>query len=167
MEITETVVLNGVTGVPTTQEFIRVNRAYCGTVGSGGVNAGNITGTIGGNAQFYISATQGQTSQLQYTVPADKWYVITTLAIVTGRMSGTADIELLGQIRLWNGSGYNSWRTISDLHVYQNVWINDSTRTPLPPRTDLRMLIVSSGSTQIAAITDGYLVKSDRLFLPI
>lgn len=55
-----------------TNTFIRLFRARVATAGSGGVNAGVITCTIGGNTMAQIPANAGQTLQAIYTVPAGK-----------------------------------------------------------------------------------------------
>jgi hypothetical protein len=72
-EISEIIALTGTTPVASVgTDWYRVNRAYGVTAGSGQVNAGNITISIGGDAQAYIEANEGQTHQTHYTVPAGK-----------------------------------------------------------------------------------------------
>jgi len=76
-EITETVTLNGQTEVLTTNSYLRVNRAFVVTAGSGGTAAGDIyvgTGTVtaGVPATVYalISLGENQTTMAVWTVPA-------------------------------------------------------------------------------------------------
>ena len=76
-EITEVVTLNGQTEVLTTQSFLRVNRAFVITAGSGNTAAGDIyvgTGTVtaGVPATVYAVITLGenQTTMAVWTVPA-------------------------------------------------------------------------------------------------
>jgi len=70
-EISETVTLNGMSDVETTNAFLRVNRMRVVTVGSGGVNAGAITATASSAAtvQASMPASTGATFKSQYTVP--------------------------------------------------------------------------------------------------
>lgn len=76
-EASETVSLNGQTEVLTTTTFIRVNRAYVATAGSGGTAAGDIyvgtgTVTVGVPATIYAKITLGQNQTLMalWTIPA-------------------------------------------------------------------------------------------------
>jgi len=76
-EISETISLNGQTGVSTSQSYLRINRAIVRTAGSGGQNAGVIyagTGTVtaGVPANIYttIAAGDNQTLMALWTVPA-------------------------------------------------------------------------------------------------
>ena len=71
LEVSETIAMDGTTPSATTQTFLRVNRAYIATAGTGQTNAGHITITVGGDAQAYVEASEGQTHQTHYTVPAD------------------------------------------------------------------------------------------------
>ena len=76
-EAEEIVTLNGQTAVNTTTSFLRVNRAYVLTAGSGGTAAGNIyvgvgTVTAGVPATIYAQITLGENQTLMglWTVPA-------------------------------------------------------------------------------------------------
>ena len=76
-EVEEIVTLNGQTAVNTTTSFLRVNRAYVLTAGSGGTAAGDIyvgvgTVTAGVPATIYAQITLGnnQTLMAIWTVPA-------------------------------------------------------------------------------------------------
>jgi hypothetical protein len=93
-EIGELIALNGQTPVASTAEFLRVNRAYCLTAGSGEKNAGNITITISGDTVALIEASFGQTQQVVYTVPLNYMLVLTQwhASIGTGRQV-TAHID--------------------------------------------------------------------------
>ncbi|MDT8337329.1 MAG: hypothetical protein RQ856_05835 [Candidatus Izemoplasmatales bacterium] len=74
LEITETVTMNGLTQVTTTNSFIRIYRAYGATSGTSLTNVGNITITnnAGTNQLVYIPAGDGQTLMTMWTVPAGK-----------------------------------------------------------------------------------------------
>ena len=166
-EVEEEVTMTGITPVNTTQTFLRLNRAYAVDVGSGGINAGNITVSIGGNAQAYIEASEGQSHQLDYCVPAGHTYLIDVYSATVGD-SGVDAMQILGQIRLYDETAptnnYQSWRTISDLYMPEESRINDASVTALPQKTDIRGLATTNGNNHaVTLITDGYLVRNDVL----
>jgi hypothetical protein len=164
LEISETVTLNGTTPVNTVNSFLRIHRMYCTTVGIGGINAGNITATIGGNAQSYVRAGEGQTAVIGYTVPANKYFLLNYYSVGVGRMAGSSDANVDGQIRLYNGTGWDSWRSISNIYLFNGQeHTNAVSVTLLPPKTDLRGLVTSSVATQSHAIFGGYLVRTDHI----
>lgn len=73
--IAETITLNGITGVQTTNNFIRAHTASTISAGSGGVNAGTITfrqATTTANIFLSMIAGRNQTNCSCYTVPASK-----------------------------------------------------------------------------------------------
>lgn len=72
----ETLTLNGTTAVTSANSYIRINRAYVVTVGSGGVNTGIVyigTGSVTAGKPAVVLASlvagRGQTLQAIYTVP--------------------------------------------------------------------------------------------------
>jgi hypothetical protein len=67
--ITETVTLNGTTGVDTTDSFLRVNLVTVATSGALEENEGAITGGIGGEEVFRILAGRNATNRAVYTIP--------------------------------------------------------------------------------------------------
>ena len=162
-EIAENVEMSGTTPAVTTAEFLRVFRMFVAHVGSGEVNAGNITATIGGDVQAYISAGDGQTAIAHYTVPADHILVVDYYSVGVGRMAGTADANIKAQIRAYDptsNNNYQSWRSISNLQLYNGQeHVNSKSVTILPARTDLRVQCVSSAATQAHAIYGGYLIN--------
>lgn len=75
VEVTETLTLNGTTNVPTVNSYNFISRVIVLTAGSGGANAGTITGTAtGGGTPLLISVVIGiNQSQIGiYKVPAGK-----------------------------------------------------------------------------------------------
>jgi hypothetical protein len=161
LEITEDITLNGTANVNTTQSFLRVNRAYCLTAGTGEINAGNITGTIGGNAQYFIEAGQGQTHQTHYTVPANKYLVVTGYYVGVGRMGGSTDMHILGQVKL---DGQSAWRSLTDIFLWDGGrHHNENSATLVPPKTEIRQRIISTATTQAHGIIAGYLVETNAL----
>jgi len=165
-EVSEVVTLNGLTTVNSTQTFLRLHRANIVQVGSGGVNAGAITATVNGNAQVYIDAENGQSSQLTYTVPGNKYWVLDAISLGCGRMT-TGDLDMRMQIRLYNSTlgAYEGWRTVGDFYLYNggNYRADNTVGQVLPPKTDVRCVLNSSAATQAFGILDGFLVRTDHL----
>lgn len=160
LEVSETINLNGLGTVSTTQTFIRINRAVVLTAGTGEINAGNITINVGGNPQAYVEAGEGQTHQTHYTVPANKLFMVTNYTIGVGRMSGSTDLHILGQVRLNSGENDEAWRSITDIYLWNGGrHQNTESATVLPPKTDIRQKIVTDTSTQCYSIIGGYLVE--------
>lgn len=165
LEIAETVSLNGVTPVNTTLSFFRVNRAYVATAGSGETNAGNISGSIGGNKQFIIEADEGQTHQTLYTVPAGKTLIVTGLRMGCGRMSGTNDLHVVSQIKLAQAD--TAWRSLSDIYLFNGEVYNSGlgSAQAIPNKTEIRMQVVSTTTTQAFGLVAGYLIDDDEIDL--
>lgn len=159
--INETVTLNGVGTVNTTQSFIRINRAYCTASGSVGTNDGNITLTVNSGTAAFIEAGHGQTLQSVYTVPAGKTLYISDWAITAGKTT-TTSIDISGEIRLF---GSNTWRIIRYMYIHSqggpfirhfNPWI------VIPEKTDLRVRVraVGSNNTGVASDYAGVLIDN-------
>ena len=98
-----------------------------------------------------------------FTVPADKYLVVNYYTHGTGRIAGAADIQILAQIRLNAGESGEGWRAISSVFDYQNNFTNNASYTVLPPKTDARIKIISTASTQSFAVVGGYEVKTTSL----
>ena len=135
-EISQDVTLNGQTGVAIPTSLIRVYRAYVLTVGTGGVNAGDIwigTGdiTTGVPAVKHagILTGQGQTLMAVYTIPADigkggakilRWYA-SVGAVQSARASLALQTREFGQgwrtrrtIGIGEGGTFNEWIAVPD-----------------------------------------------------
>jgi hypothetical protein len=162
-EVSETIALDGVTPSVGAVSFLRVNRAYVAAAGSGAVNAGNITGSIGGNAQLYIEALEGQTHQTHYTVPANHTLVVNNFVVGVGRMAGSSDIHVRSMIRLNGGANDEAWRAISDIYLWDgSIHRNDGSATVVPAKTDIKQEIVSTSTTQAFSIFSGYLIDTTK-----
>jgi hypothetical protein len=97
--VSETVILNGQTAVNTTNSYLYVNRFYVVSVGSGGVNAGNInagTGTVtsGVPAVLYdiIAAGYNNRTTGHYCVPAGYTAYMTEGIFSAGQSSGSTAV---------------------------------------------------------------------------
>lgn len=158
-EISETVTLNGTTQVQTLKTFLRINRAYVTTAGTSEWNEGDISITLNSVLQGFIASTQGQTSQVMYTVPRNHQWLITNYHVKIGRMTGATDAQVMGGIRTFGGA----WRVISDIYLYgPDDWSAPAGNTLVPAKTDLRVQILSSGATELSAAVSGYLIKTER-----
>lgn len=139
MELIETVTLNGTTPVLTTNEFLRVNRAYNVTAGSNEVNVGNITIqddrpiSIG-----YIGAGQGQTLLGLFTIPKDYQRAFLCSIYTDIVRSGTADVEVNFRVREEDGA----WRTRDVLGSNQSN--SNELFSELAPGSDMIMRVVSA-----------------------
>lgn len=97
--VSETVILNGQTAVNTTNSYLYVNSFYVVTVGSGGVNAGNInagTGTVtsGVPAVLYdiIAAGYNNRTTGHYCVPAGYTGYMVEGLFSAGQASGSTSV---------------------------------------------------------------------------
>ena len=84
-ELEEDVILNGVSDVQTVGSFLRVNRMFVLTAGSGEANAGVITISSGANVISEIPVGENQTLQTQFTVPAGRIAVLIHLFMNVGK----------------------------------------------------------------------------------
>lgn len=95
VEQSESMTLNGQTGVNSVKSYSRVNRIIVNTAGSGGVNAGIIyigTGTITTGVPAVVWACidpeMNQTLMAVYTVPAGKTFYMTRVVLSTNSNKG-------------------------------------------------------------------------------
>lgn len=101
-EISETINMNGVIPVITSNTYLRINNAYVLTAGVAQRNSGNITITASGNIVGVIVFEKEGTNKLQqaiYTVPAGKTALLTqVLGSIVRKASGSGTKE--GEISL-------------------------------------------------------------------
>jgi hypothetical protein len=148
LEVSETLTLAGTANATTTQTFLRVNRAYVATAGTNKSNVGILTGTVSGDIQFTIEANEGQTHQTNYTVPANKTLLVTSLTVGVGRMAGNTDLHIDSQVRLDGVSADAGWRSVSVLYIYNGaIRQNDGTVTLVPSKSEIRQRITSNVAT--------------------
>ncbi len=153
-EIEETITLDGTTTVITSNSFLRVYRAFVVKVGSGGVNAGNITisATTVGTTQGYIRQDEGQTLQSIYTIPAGYTGFFYKANITNADTSKYVESHL--QIRKLNADGnYEAWRTKHHTDVVgENITIDMAGSVGIPEKSDVRWQANSTGNnTEVSA----------------
>lgn len=90
--VSETVVLNGTTNVATTHSYLYVNQFYVATVGTGGVNAGEITAKVSTTLYDLIAVGYNQRTTAHYCVPAGYTAYLTSGIITAGQASGSTSV---------------------------------------------------------------------------
>ena len=94
-EISETVTLNGVTSVPTANEYLRINRMRVRSAGSGGANAGAITAKVGATTHAQIDVEENQSLMTLWTVPAGYSAYLTKIVVSTSSLKVvTVDMDI-------------------------------------------------------------------------
>lgn len=157
-EITETVTLNGTTGVNTTLEWFRINDMRVMTAGTGKTNAGSIfigTGSItaGKPANVYgeIYTGDGVAHEGFYTVPAGKTLHI--LEIELGVQSGKD-----AQVRFVTITSTGVEAVEVEVEINNTFSLDTLGMIAFPEKTDIDVRAkVSSGSTDMKILGLGIL----------
>ncbi|MGI9451952.1 MAG: hypothetical protein ACR2QH_15120 [Geminicoccaceae bacterium] len=160
-EQTEDVTLNGLTAVPTVNTWKRLSRAFILTAGSGGTNAGAITGrhtVTTANVFFSMPAGDGQTLVCCTTVPAGKTMLVkhAVMSIASNLASGAADLAL----RVREPGGVFRKRRQFTVNAGGSTEVTYLSGVLIPEKSDLKMTVeaVSANNTSIAAELEFYLV---------
>lgn len=156
-EISETVSLNGQTPVNTVNAYIRINRMFVATAGSGGGSAGTIaagTGTVtaGVPAVCYaeILSSDNQTLMTVWTVPAGYTAYIYKGTISTATTTGGQYVT--GRLCFKPFGGV--LRTAAKITLSnQFVDFNFTIPIVLPEKTDIEARAISSGSSNAVSAT--------------
>jgi len=138
-EISETITLNGVTGVTSANSYHRLYRIKVLTAGSGAGNAGTLTcrhTTTTANIFAVLPVGQNQTTIAAFTVPAGYTAIILRIKNQIGRTNGSA------------GSADYSLRIREEDGVYGAVRYETIT-TNFPDSYDLRGGIVLPAKTDV------------------
>lgn len=90
--VSETITLNGTTGVTTSNSYLYVNQFYVATVGSGGANAGDITAKVGATLYDIIATGYNKRTTAHYCVPAGYSAYITEGTFTAGQASGSTGV---------------------------------------------------------------------------
>lgn len=156
-EVEEIVTLNGQTAVNTTTSFLRVNRAYVLTAGSGGTAAGDIyvgvgTVTAGVPATIYAHITLGdnQTLMAIWTVPAGYTGYFDHFNVATGT---TNPNQYVGMRVIQRNLG-GVFRTLIKQTIGAGSGVADFVlKYPIEvqEKTDIEMRASSSGSNNLVS----------------
>ena len=151
---TEVVTMNGTSAVTTTNTFIRVFRMRVTQAGTGEINAGNITASIGGSDVARILADQGQTLMAVYTVPAGKKaYLVKFQGSLSKNQEAQFQLRVKTNGGAWNVKGL--WGTFAETVNYEY---------PVPlefdEETDIQIRVKAGATSEAGAIFD--LVLMDK-----
>ena len=148
--------MDGTTNVSTTETFIRVYRAYVSQAGSGKVNAGNITISIGGSVRAQISANQGQTLMAVYTVPAGFTGYVTQWSFSSGASASNKYLD--GRLIIQKFAGIIQTKarsTIQNTSFVQDLQV----ATVANEKDDIEIRAVTSSGTDAVSGTFSVLLK--------
>lgn len=90
--VSETVTLNGTTGVTTTNSYLYINQFYVASVGSSGANVGEITIKQGATLYDIIAVGNNQRTTGHYCVPAGYTAYLTVGTFTCGQASGSTAV---------------------------------------------------------------------------
>ncbi len=96
-EVNETIIMNGITNVPTENSYVIIHRMKVLTKGSTDVNVGKITAIadVDGTVTAQINAGQGQTQMVIYGFPSNQDVYMTMLcASFRGTAAATESIDI-------------------------------------------------------------------------
>lgn len=154
--LSEDITLDGTTTVTTSNSFLRINRMYIISSGTGQVNAGNITATASTAAtvQARIDADVGQTEKTQYAVPLG-YRVFATELQVNGAEQASMEGILVANT---NNEGWRTKRRVFFPRGDIRVSLFGET---FDEKTDLKVQARSIGGVnkEVAADWTAYLLK--------
>ena len=90
--VSETITMNGTSGVTTTNSYLYVNQFYVVTVGSGEANAGTITAKVGATLYDIIAAGYNNRTTAHYCVPAGYTAYLLEGIFTAGQDSGSTGV---------------------------------------------------------------------------
>lgn len=153
-EIEETIKLNGVTPVASTQNFCRFREAYVSRAGSGGSNAGTITirnSTTTANVFALMPVGANQDGVGAVTVPSGRTWVLDSYHISLSISGGGSASGVVEVVTREPGA---VWR-VRRVHQVTNSYPidEDNGRITLPEKTDIKFKVdsVSSNNTSVSA----------------
>lgn len=92
--VSETVTLNGTTNVQTVNSYMYINQFYVASVGSGEVNAGEITAKLGATLYDMIAVGYSNRTTAHYCVPAGYTGYMAEGIVTAGQASGSTSVTL-------------------------------------------------------------------------
>jgi hypothetical protein len=146
----ETITFNGTTNVQLANTYLRMNRVKCVTVGSGGVNAGNLQVGTSSIALAFVPTSRGITQQSIYTVPAGKYAVLSfwDMSIASaGYLGGQVGLEMREQGKSWQTIDLATGTGASGV-----ITKHAGNALKLPPKSDVRIRVIGAdGSSGVNA----------------
>jgi len=153
--VSEDVTLNGVTAVPTSTTWWRINRAYVLTAGGGGANVGTLTirhTTTTANVFAVMPAGANQTQIAAYTVPAGSQMLIKHFRFSITRSTGAAGSANVTLRAREPGSVFRAIRNL-ELQTGSVVDVTSAGGVLLPAGTDVKFRVESVSDN--GTIADG------------
>lgn len=166
--ITEEILLDGTTAVPTTKSFLRINRGFVKTAGDNEVatgiiraGTGTVTNGVPANVYLRIDPADGQTLMCVWTVPAG----YTAYLLQNNVTCFTEANNKFGIVRLISKQPDGVYRT-QDKHTVVNSQNAVEYPVPVsfPEKTDIEMRAIASSSNanlQVSASLDIVYIKND------
>lgn len=157
----ETITLNGVTGVNTVNQYLRINSLVMVHPATGQTsNVGNISCTNGGTTYGYISATYGKSQGAYYTVPNGYTLFLYQIDSFSGDANGNGYVTL--DVRIANNAVTNPPTVTLIQTSYQLVY---SVTRVIPiaqtQKTDIRWRAsVNSGTHSVTMLAIGCLIDN-------
>jgi hypothetical protein len=162
--ITETVTLNGVTGVTTTNQFLRINSMIMTSTGTGQTtNVGIITAKNGGITYSQISAGVGRSQAAVYSVPNGYTMYLGSINAFNGDAAAGNAINY--QVKSTNNTQTNP----VTLTVLQTAWdskyqVIRNNPFPYTQKTDIQwQFSTASGTHSVGLILQGVLISNTAL----
>jgi hypothetical protein len=154
--VSETVSLNGQTGVTLTNQYLRVNKVTVLTAGSGGTSAGSIyvgTGTVTtGVPAVTLNRTGSSSNESEsafYTVPAGYTAYITRFTMSSANSTANTSTRFILRIRPFGGVfGYKAIYNIPGNGIYE---CEAAYPLPVPEKSDLDILSLTSADSAYAS----------------
>ena len=150
------VTMDGTTNVTTDETFIAFNRMYVTEAGTGEVNAGNITATVGGTTRSQISADRGQTLQAVYTVPAGFTAYVTDWMVASGATSSNKYLE--ARLVCRSNDGVRRTKSVVTLNNTMDK-IDFGVATVIPEKNSIEVRAVTSSGTDVVSAAFSVLLK--------
>lgn len=155
---TEIVTLNGVTPVNTVAtNILRINSFHCGSIGSGGTTAGNISvKNLGATVTYaYMSAGFDTARQAIYTVPAGVYGYISHWQASSGTVTGTHFTQVSVRATSHDGVLLPGVYLLVDEVGTLNGGSNITLPTPIrmPATSDVKMSAVSDAANANAVVS--------------
>jgi hypothetical protein len=157
--VSETVVLNGTTPVSTTNSYLYVNLFYVATVGSGGVNAGEITAKVSTTLYDLIATGYNNSTTAHYCVPVGYTAYLVEGSISAGQPSGSSSVT--GFLKQHGPDGILRIAAVTTLN---NGFANYNFQFPIvvPEKNCIgASAIGSSANNSVSAYFNIVLIKND------